>query len=412
RTASWLAWSMCALSLALTGFGIGLLVLLNLSHPEVEIYDHWVDATVIAVTFSTVGALIASRRPEHPVGWLFCAIGLLAGVDHFSGEYATYALLTPAGHLATGEAAAWIRSWIWPITGALGVMLVLLFPDGKLPSPRWLPFAWLNWIVALAGAVALSLTPGPIDGIESINNPLGIGQPESGLTGTAVDLVEVLQGTVALAAAVAPFVRLRSGGFEERQKIKWFAYAATILIVGRLLASPATEAVGASWIWSAGFALYVAGIMSVPVAVGIAMFRHRLYDIDLLINRTLVYAALTASLVAVYFGGVAATEAVFRALTASEDQPQLVVVTTTLVIAALFNPLRRSIQEYIDRRFYRKRYDATKVLETFSVKARDETDLDLLTPELLGVVRETMRPSHVSLWLRADTGQKGGRQTD
>jgi hypothetical protein len=213
----------------------------------------------------------------------------------------------------------------------------------------------------------------------------------------------VLQGTVALGAVAAPFVRLRHGGFEERQQIKWFAYAATILIIGRVMASPATEAVGARWIWFVGLALYVAGIMSVPVAVGIAILRYRPYDIDLLINRTLVYGVLTASLIAAYFGGVAATEAIFRALTARQDQPQLVIAVTTLVIAALSNPLRRRIQTFIDRRFFRRRYDATKVLQAFSARLRDETDLDRLTPELLGVVRGTLQPAHVSLWLRADT---------
>jgi hypothetical protein len=288
-------------------------------------------------------------------------------------------------------------------------LLVLLFPDGNLPNPRWQLFVWLNGIVAVVGAIGLALTPGPIDGIELIRNPLGIGWPESALMGSAVSLVEVLQGTVALAAVAAPFVRLRYGGFEERQQIKWFAYAATILIIGRAMASPATEAVGARWIWSVGLALYVAGIMSVPVAVGIAIFRYHLYDIDILINRTLVYGVLTVSLIAVYFGGVAVTETIFRALTARQDQPQLVIVITTLVIAALFNPLRRRIQTFIDRRFYRRRYDATKVLQAFSAKLRDETDLDRLTPELLGVVRETMQPAHVSLWLRADTASKEGQ---
>ena len=399
---------MCALSLALTGFGIGLLVLLEASYPNITVYRYWVDATAIATTFSVVGALIASRRPDHPVGWLFCTIGLLAGLDHFCGEYAIYALLTPAGLLTTGEAAAWIRSWIWPITGGLGVLLVLLFPTGNLPSPRWRLFVWLNGIVAVVGAIALALAPGPIDGIEPISNPLGIGSPESAHMGGAVSLVEVLQGTVALGAVAAPFVRLRRGGFEERQQIKWFAYAATILIIGRVMASPATEAVGARWIWFVGLALYVAGIMSVPVAVGVAILRYRLYDIDLLINRTLVYGVLTASLIAAYFGGVAATEAIFRALTARQDQPQLVIAVTTLVIAALSNPLRRRIQTFIDRRFFRRRYDATKVLQAFSARLRDETDLDRLTPELLGVVRGTLQPAHVSLWLRrADTVPPG-----
>src|SRR5215210_463279 len=411
RTASWIAWSMGALSLALTGFGIGVLIFLNLSYPDVPIYDYWVDATAIAVSFSTVGAIIASRRPQHPVGWLFCTIGLLAAVDHFCGEYATYAVLGRPDSLPVGEAAAWVRSWIWSVTGGLGVFLLLLFPDGRLPGARWRYLAWLNGSVAVVGAVALAFSPGPIDGLAPIRNPLGVGSLGSAGMVYVVNLVEVLQATIALAAALSPFVRLRHARFGERQQIKWFAYAATILIIGRLLASPATEAAGAGWIWSIGFVIYVVGIMSLPVAVGIAILRHHLYNIDLIINRTLVYGSLTVMLAAVYFGSVAAIEAIVRALTAREDQPQLVVVVTTLVIAALFNPLRRRVQAFIDRRFYRKKYDATQVLHTFSAKLRDETDLDRLTLELLGMVRETMQPAHLSLWLRADPTSKH-RQAD
>ena len=270
---------------------------------------------------------------------------------------------------------------------------------------------WLNAVVAVGGAVALAFSPGPIDGLEPIRNPLGIGQDGSSSMIGVVKLVEVLQVCVALAAAVSPFVRLRHARLEQRQQIKWFAYAVAILIIGRLLASPATEAVGAGWIWSMGFAIYLIGIMGVPLAVGIAILRHHLYDIDLIIRRTLVYGSLTVLLAAVYFGGVASIGAVFQALTLREDQPQLVIVVTTLVIAALFNPLRRRIQEFIDRRFYRSRYDANKVLHIFSVKLRDETDLDRLTRELVGVVGQTMQPAHLSLWLRT-RADSSDTQTD
>jgi hypothetical protein len=152
--------------------------------------------------------------------------------------------------------------------------------------------------------------------------------------------------------------------------------------------------------------LGITSLLGIPVAVGIAILRHRLYDIDVIINRTLVYGALTVLLALVYFGGVATAQAIFRALTGQEEQPQLAIVVSTLVIAALFNPLRRRIQAYIDRRFYRRKYDAAKTLETFSAKLRDETDLDALSGDLVGVVRETMQPSHVSLWLRPDTPAK------
>jgi hypothetical protein len=409
RTATWIAWSLCGCSLVLTGSGIGLLILLKLFYQEVPIYDYWGDATAIAVSFSIVGAVIASRRPEHPVGWLFCAIGVLAAVDHLCGEYATYALLGRSGPLLAGEAAAWVRSWIWCLTGGLGVFLLLVFPDGRLPGERWKYLAWLNAVVAVGGAVALAFSSGPVDGLEPIRNPLGIGPAGStGMVGVVV-LVEVFQAGIAMAAAVSPFVRLRHAGVEQRQQIKWFAYAVGVLILGRLLSSPATEAVGRGWIPSIGFAIYVIGIVGVPVAVGIAVLRHHLYDIDHIIRRTLVYGSLTVLLAAVYFGSVAFTGAVFQALTLREDQPQLVIVAITLAIAALFNPLRRRIQRFIDRRFFRSRYDANKVLETFAVRLRDETDLDRLTRELVGVVGQTMQPAHLSLWLRAGADARGRR---
>jgi hypothetical protein len=409
RTAAWIAWSLCGLSLVLTGSGIGLLILLKLFYQGVPIYDYWGDATAIAVSFSIVGAVIASRRPEHPVGWLFCAIGVLAAVDHLCGEYATYALLGRAGSLLAGEAAAWVRSWIWCLTGGLGVFLLLVFPDGRLPGERWKYLAWLNAAVAVGGAVALALSTGPVDGLEPIRNPLGVGPAGSiGMVGVVV-LVEVLQAGIAMAAAVSPFVRLRHAGIEQRQQIKWFAYAVGVLIVGRLLSTPATEAIGRGWIPSIGFGIYVIGIVGVPLAVGIAVLRHRLYDIDLIIRRTLVYGSLTVLLAAVYFGSVAFTGAVFQALTLREDPPQFVIVAITLAIAALFNPLRRRIQRFIDRRFFRSRYDANKVLETFAVRLRDETDLDRLTRELVGVVGQTMQPAHLSLWLRAGADPRGRR---
>jgi hypothetical protein len=394
---TWLAWSICALSLVLTGLGIGLLVLLNLSHPDVPSYEFWVHATSIAVAFSTVGALIASRRPEHPVGWLFCTIGLLVGIDHFCGEYAVYALLAAPESLPAAEAAAWVRSWIWVVSGGLGVFLVLLFPYGQLTSDRWRYFAWLNVIVIVLGSIAAMFSPGPIDGIAPIRNPLGLDSLGFALGERAVKLVEILQVGVALTALVSPFVRLRRAEFEERQQIKWFAYAATILVVGALLSSRVTQ-VWNAWFWWVGFTVYVIGIMSLPVAVGIAILRYHLYHIDLIINRTLVYGLLTATLALFYFGSVTALQYLLSLLTGQGNT--LAIVASTLAIAALFNPLRGRIQSFIDRRFYRRKYDARKTLEAFSSRLRYETDLERISEDLLEVVDETMQPSHLSLWLR------------
>jgi hypothetical protein len=197
-------------------------------------------------------------------------------------------------------------------------------------------------------------------------------------------------------------------GRAQRQQIKWLAYGGA-LVVGSVFASGVI-----STIWSAdvGIALISHGLLGVPIFTGVAIARYRLYEIDIVINRTLVYGALTAALVAVYFGGVATLQTLLRALTGQEQQPQLAIVVSTLVIAALFNPLRGRIQAFIDRRFYRKKYDAAKTLEAFSARLREETDLQALNGELTRVVRETMQPSHISLWLRPDTAPRGSEGSE
>jgi hypothetical protein len=194
-------------------------------------------------------------------------------------------------------------------------------------------------------------------------------------------------------------VRLRRSSGVERQQIKWFAYAGAVLATSTIITYVLSEASSLRWLGWVAFVPGMAGNAGMPVAVGIAILRYRLYEIDILINRTLVYGVLTGTLALVYLGGVASAQAIFRALTGQQGQSQLAVVVSTLLIAALFNPLRRRIQGFIDRRFYRKKYDAQKTLEAFSAKLRDETDLDALRDDLVGVVRETMQPAHVSLWL-------------
>jgi hypothetical protein len=189
--------------------------------------------------------------------------------------------------------------------------------------------------------------------------------------------------------------------------MKLFAYVIVVLIGASVLTGTISDVTGVWWLGESSFVLSMVGLVSLPIAVGIAILRYRLYEIDIIINRTLVYGPLTATLALVYFGGVATAQLVFRALTGQQQQPQLAIVISTLVIAALFNPLRRRIQAFIDRRFYRRKYDARKTLEAFSARLRDETDLDALNGELVGLVRETIQPAHVSLWLRPDTPTNG-----
>jgi hypothetical protein len=212
-----------------------------------------------------------------------------------------------------------------------------------------------------------------------------------------------------LISAASLFVRrLRARGV-ERQQLKWFTYAVAITVSGFILTYTISEAVGSVWLRWAGNVITVVGVLGIPISMGIAILRYRLYEIDLLINRTLVYGSLTAMLVGVYVGGIVVLRGLLRTLTGQESQ--LAIVASTLAVAALFNPLRHRMQAFIDRRFYRSKYDARQTLEAFSAKLRDETDLDALSDDLVGVVRETMQPAHVSLWLRPDTTSKG-KQAD
>src|SRR5215211_7333601 len=404
RTASWLAWSLWALSLALTALSL-LLLALSLSHPDVHIFDHWLDSTLAATAFSTVGAVIAPRTPSYnPIGWLFCVVGILFAVTHFTAEYAIYTLLAATGsQLAGGEAAAWLTSWLWvPQLGSVQ-LVVLLFPDSRLPSRGWRWFAWLSVLFVLVGALLCAFAPGLTIALGPINNPLGV----ESLPNDAYESVERVMNALVFVAVISLIIRLRRARELERQQIKWFVYATVLMISGGILTYPVSEVIGSVWLKWISFVPFIVGVMSIPVSMGIAILRYRLYDIDLLINRTLVYGLLTATLALVYFGSVTATQALLRTLTSQEQLPQLVVVGSTLVIAALFNPLRRRIQSFIDRSFYRRKYNARKTLEAFSATLREETDLEALSGDLVGVVRETMQPEYVSLWLRRDTVSKG-----
>jgi hypothetical protein len=396
RTASWLPWSACAFSLALTVLTVLLIVLLLRS--DTPIYYYSLETSMVAVGYSTVGAIVASRLPESPIGWLFCAIGLIFGVSHFSAEYAAYALLAPSRSLPGGKAFAWLTSWVW--VGGLGliVFLDLLFPNGRLPSARWRWFARFTAIVLLPAAILAALSPGLILS-STLINPLGIERLPN-----ASKEIEAFMYALVVVGASSMLARLRQAGRIERQQIEWFAYATAVAISGVILKNTVYPAVGEMWVWWVGLVLTTVGVVSSPVAMGIAIFRYRLYQIDFIINRTLVYGSLTAVLAAVYLGGVVLLQYAFRALTG--EGSQLAVVASTLIIAALFIPLRRRIQGFIDRRFYRRKYDARKTLETFSGKLRNQTDLDALSDDLVGVVRETMQPAHVSLWLRPETSSK------
>jgi hypothetical protein len=400
RAAGWLAWIMWALSIGLTVLSLWLLIL-NLSHPNVPVYLYWAEDTLLAVGYSTVGAVAASHRPGNPVGWVLCAIGLSWGVAHFTSEYATYALLAVPGSLPAAEAAAWIYSWVWVPGLGFIVFLPLLFPSGRLPSPRWSPFAWFSVLLVVAGTIMAAFSPAPGVGL-SVRNPFGI----ESLPNLSEQLQALMFALIFVASASLVW-RLYHARGVERQQIKWVAYAGALGGGASLPTYTILEAVDLRWLHMVGYVPALVGIVGVPTAVGIAITRYRLYEIDILINRTLVYGTLTALLVAVYFGGIVLLQRFFVVLTG--EKSTLAVVASTLLIAALFTPLRSRIQSFIDKRFYRSKYDARRTLEAFSAKLRDETDLEALNKDLVGVVRETMQPVHVSLWLRPYQEAKGGR---
>src|SRR5215217_7084228 len=402
RAATWLAWSLWTLSVALTALSLFLLVL-NLAHPGTHIFDWWLGNATIVIDV-TVGAIVASRRPENPVGWLLCLSGVAVSTSSFTSQYAIYALLAQPGSLPAGEAMAWIAAWTLPIMISFQVSYLLLFPTGRLPSRRWRWLAWLIVAFVLAGVITSAVSPGAYLGsLGPIRNPLGM----EGFTNIYKAILYTLSPVLFLAAALSVFMRLRRSVGVERQQIKWLAYAAAGFAIGVILLSIPIAIDTPRWYAWAANAIFVAVTPGVPISIGIAILRYRLYDIDIIINRTLVYGSLTATLVALYFGVIVVLQRVFVLLTS--QQSTLAVVASTLLIAAMFQPLRRRIQSFIDRLFYRRKYDAAKTLEGFSMKLRDETDLEALSDDLVGVVRETVQPTHVSLWLLppADTGMRG-----
>ena len=420
RAAGWLAWSLGALSVAMFVTTVVLYFLTRSVQPPNSFGTGGLSIILIFLlpflAFPLVGTLIASRRPNNPIGWICLAAGIFWMLANFSSGYGQYGLLgARPGSVPFPAAIGSLGEWMWaPALGLLGTYLLLLFPDGKLPSRRWQPLAWLCGAVIILVSAGFALSPGPMDGFPGIRNPFGL-ESFPWIAEATLDVVLLLPVCM-IASALGVVLRfLRSGG-EEREQIKWLAFAASILglvvasfgIVGIFLPDVLGGANRLNPLWENlledAVTLSIAGI---PVAVGIAILRYRLYDIDIIINRALVYGSLTAMLVTLYFGGIVILQRGFVLLTG--QQSTVAVVASTLAIAALFNPLRRRIQGFVDRRFYRNKYDARKTLEAFSVKLRDETDLEALNDDLVGVVQETMQPAHVSLWLHPDKTSESER---
>ena len=411
RTATWLAWTLWAIYLLLHTTA-SVLAFLARSYPDPANTLPFFSRALLylpgVAAFATVGALIIARHPRNPVGWLFMFSGFFAAFGEFAEGYWRYALFVRPGSLPAGQLMLWVNTRPYEIGTIFDLLLILFFPTGRPPSRRWWIVGWFIILGSLMRSIALAFLPGPLDPSVTINNPLG-GSGAAEFLQFSADFSTIMLLVCVLGAVLSVIVRLRQAQGIERQQIKLLAYALVVYAAatGTVLYYVTTPTETLSPIANMSFIVQALANAFVAVAAGIAMLRYRLFDIDLIIRRTLIYGALTGALALVYFGSVVFLQSLFRVVT-GQGQNQFVTVVSTLLIAGLFAPLRRWVQATIDHRFYRRRYDAAKTLAAFSATVRDEVDLQTLTERLVAAVQETMQPAHVSLWLK-NTG--GSQQT-
>jgi hypothetical protein len=386
RAAVWMAWSLWAVAAAVA-VGAVALAAMHRESPHTTLLFVIGQAT-LALVYPAVGALVAARKPRNPTGWILLAIGLGQGLSAFGYEYAVTAFTETPGALPGAVILRWVSNWVWaPTLGLMVTFLLLLFPDGRLPSRHWRPLAFLS-----AGALAVAVGVLMI-GLWSERENL-LSQPDSQPDSLLFSIFMVGVFSVAacgIGCIASLVVRFRRSTGTERQQLKWITYGGVLTAMAVGMAFTEIEGL-------IGLVL-VSPLLAMPLAIGVAVLRYRLYDIDRIINRTLVYGGLTVLLAAVYVGVVVGLGTLI-------GQSTLLVAGSTLLVAALFRPARRRVQGLIDRRFYRQKYDAARTLEAFSARLRDEVDLDSLTGDLVGVVRETMQPARASLWLRTPEGPR------
>jgi hypothetical protein len=390
RATTWLAFGLWLLLLTL--MALTLVMKLLGWHGANNTSDSGLVAQLVAfVVFATMGALVAAHVPRNPLGWIFLTVAIGAASGGVTENYAYHGLVNAPGSVPWAPGAAWVFSWIWYPTVVLVGIVPLLYPTGRVPGPRWRPVLWgLIGLIAMI-TVKFMLLPGPLDGDKKLpGNPLGIG-----LVGSANHIVRPATNVAIVlllsAVALSVIVRFRRSRGDERQQMKWMVFAVSFLVF--VIVLPNVVGLGASDI------LFSIAIVQLPVAVGIAMLKYRLYDIDRLISRTLVYGALTVLLGGVYVGLVLVGQSLSSSLVGSGN---LAIAASTLVVAALFLPVRSRVQHFVDRRFYRRRYDAQRTLEGFGARLREQVELETLSTDLALVVQETIQPSHVSLWLRSE----------
>jgi hypothetical protein len=341
--------------------------------------------------FSAVGGLISLRRPENPIGWLLAAIGLLFAVVVSCTGVSAWALETEALPKAVAE---WISvgssAWV-PALSLIGTQLPLRLPDGALPSMRWRWYSRVSIALIAVSTLGMAAQPGRVEDIPGTESPVHLQWAEPLATVFLLVVVCFVGGFAAL------IVRYRRADSHDRLQLRWIAFGGVVFLAVYLVTLPLESILADSGGGSAITYVALLAFGALPISIGYAVLRHRLYDIDLVVNRTLVYGLLTATLAGAYLGTVLLLQLALGPVTSGSS---LAVAVSTLAVAALFRPARQRIQELVDRRFYRRKYDAAQTLETFGARLRDEVDLDALGVELREVVTKTMQPAHVSLWLR------------
>jgi hypothetical protein len=386
---------LCGSSLLLMAAGLGLLALSRHARFPPSM-DPWDEQALVILQFlgaPILGGLIAARRPANLYGWLWCAIGLGVGLDALARGYANYGLLGHPGGLPGVMVAAWATNFTWILGLGLFPLVLLLFPDGRVPSRRWRPLAWLTLFLAVALPLEGAVSPGPLQQFPFLDNPVEVtGGPLGGLIQAFGPVGFRLFLATLPAAALSLILRFRRARGVERQQLKWFAAAGLVLV-----AVPVADTIS-PFGFDSNRLLELLSTWPLYVGIGIAILRYRLYDIDRLLNRTLVYGLLTVVLGLGYSGAVLVAGQLFGGL--GGRPPSWAVAGATLATAALFQPARRRIQAAVDRRFNRRRYDAAATIQAFATRLRQQLDLDALTGELLAVVDQTMEPTRTSLWLR------------
>ena len=384
------AWLLSVTTLVVTAIGLALLVWDWSTPAPSGSFGVRGFSGVWAVGFGLVGALLTMRRPGHPVGWIFAAAGMLAAVDFASFEYALAAVV---GHrdLPAGDYVGWLQLWIWvPFVALITVYLPLLFPDGRPPGPRWRPVSWAAAGCGVIAASGLAITPGVVVNLRALRNPFAVHPAAVSDTAIAVGLAGLL-GCVVV-AVWSLLVRARRGTSVERQQIKWLAYAGCLVAATLVPSTILSLSTGTAARIAEG-ALMIA-IVTVPVAVAVAVLKYRLYEIDRIISRTLAYVVVTGLMAGVYAGLVLLATRVLGVTTPPA------VAAATLAAAALFNPLRHRVQRVVDRRFNRARYDADKTVAAFASRLQDAVDLDAVQADLAGVVQHALEPARISVWIR------------